>query len=360
MLQAVNQSISLIEKGVNFLTFGSYSDLSSLLTPSTQEPSAAIFASILVVVKWFLLLVAIFIFWKIACDKLGFTAVVALALTGASVMAILLFYNTPMHDFDVLQSRASGFIHAFNNESTNYTPSLIQPLLAYTEMPINFTNNTLMAARNAVPGNITVPVIQSNGALPSISSTSVNTSWVGWLIYLLLIALSIYIISRFSKLLAGLVAFIIFGLAINLPDKTIACTIIIVVCAALVYVLIGRFTILAAYPAAIIMLTLAYMLQPPQYILLTLLTSSLILSLLPVFYAFGYILYAAGEIVEGRQKLGLKTKPKKVIDEVYGQWDVNAVAVVLTLLFVVITILFGISLQGLGTFLAITAGLLKM
>jgi len=55
----------------------------------------------------------------------------------------------------------------------------------------------------------------------------------------------------------------------------------------------------------------------------------------------------------------MKLKPKKAIEEYAGRWDVNAVAIILTLLFVAIIGLFSVSLSGLGTFLAISVALLR-
>jgi hypothetical protein len=358
-MQILDQLISCIESGINLLTLGSYYDLSQLLSPSGSDVAATIFAVILTVLKWSMLVIAIFLFWKFICDKIRLTTLVVLILTACSLVPILLFYNNPINDVNTIQTRVSGFIQSFNSSSYNYTPSIIEPVVSTIEIPVNMTGNVLRFASNATPDNITVPALQSGDRLPTITTTSVNISWVGWLIYIVVIVLSIYILSRLSKILAVVVAFIIFGLAISLPNVMVASIILIVVFSALIYVLSSRIPIFALYPASAILLVLAYILQPTQNVLIIMLIACFIMCLLPVFYIFGYTVHVAGKFIEERGKLGMKKHPKKYIEEVAGEWDVNAIAVILTIIFVAVVILFGISTSGMGTFLALTFGLLK-
>lgn len=357
-MQILDQIISYIEFGINLLTLGSYNDLSQLLSPST-DVTTTIFAVMLTVLKWSMLVIAIILFWKFICDKIGLTTLVVLLMTAASVVAILVFYNNPINDVSTVQTRVSGFINSFNSSNYNYTPSIIEPVISTVEIPVNMTENVLKFASNATPENVTVPTIQPGDRLPTLTTTSVNISWIGWLIYIVIILISIYILSRFSKIIAAVVAFIIFALAISMPNTTVASTIIIIVCLALIYVLLKRIRIFALYPASAILLVLAYVLQPQQNILIIMLIACLIMCLLPVFYIFGYAVHVTGKFIEERGKLGMKKHPKKYIEEVAGEWDVNAIAILLTMIFVSVVILFGISASGLGTFLALTFGLLR-
>jgi len=345
-------------QALSYLTLGSYGDLTSLLAPTTPEATASAFAWGLTALKWILLCLAIFLFWRWVCERLKLIDLIPVLLTVATVIVALWFYNTPWNDAETIAMRVSSFSNALSSTSVNYTPSVLQPMINLTKMPVDFIDDTLKTVENSIPKNITAPVIQGDGSLPTIGSSEFDTSWLRFLVYALLSFASIYLLSRISKVLAGVIAAIIFLLAINISNDTIACIILIIACLAAIW-LLRKTKILIAYPLTVIILCLAYILQPPQNILLLFLIAAFVVSLLPIFYGVGAGLYTAGEILEAREKLGMKLKPKKAIEEYAGRWDVNAVAIILTLLFVAIIGLFSVSLSGLGTFLAISVALLR-
>ncbi|RLI84683.1 hypothetical protein DRP07_00230 [Archaeoglobales archaeon] len=340
---------------INILSLGSYNDLNSLISTTETNTAATVFAWVLTVLKWGMAAFAIFSILRYVLDKLGFTPVMAVILTAIAMVGIFAFYNTPWNDASIVQSKVSGFMHAMNNTAVNYTPSLIQPIIAAMTGPISAVNSSIGYLNSSLPSNLTVPTIQGR----SIASTTVNTSWIAWAIFIAIVALAIYIISRFNRLIAGIVAVVLFMVALSIPDDLIASVITIIVCAGLAYVLFRHVKILSAYPIAIAILTLAYMIQPPQAVLILMLIAVFIISLLPFFYGVGALLYGVGEIVESRERFGMKKKPKKVIEEYAGEWDPVMIALVLTLFFTGVIVLFGASLSGFGIFLTNTVALLR-
>jgi len=360
MFESIIHSIEIL---VNIISLGSWNDLNSLLTVDVQTNSAVtLFAIILTAIKWGLLISAIFLFWWYVLKKAGFTAIVAIILTVVCVGLIFLIYNTPMNDATTIQHRMSALTYAlFSNQTTNYTPSLLTILPPSIHEPLNFTRTKLKTIETVLPNNTTVPSIQVGGGKPiTITSTTISISWLGWLIYFAILVVIVYLISKFSKVVAGIIAIVVLLVLFSIPDEVVASVLLLVLGIGLVYLALKtELKILIAYSVAIFLLITAFLIQPPQQVLVAMIFSAFVISIMPFFYTLGWVIYTVGEFAEGREKFGLKIRPKKYLEEYYGEWDVNAVTIILTLLFVAVVILFGLTTTGIGTFAAISFGMLR-
>ena len=360
MLESINKTI---EYAINLASLGTWADLSSILQNAPHEPSATALAWALAILKWGLLFSALFFFFRTVCDRLGFTSLVALILSAAALIPILLFYNTPWNDADIMAGRISAFMHAFE-EDRDYVPSLYRAV-NLTTVPIKMLNGSISGVVSSLPKNGTIPVVSGQQGLPAITTAEVDLSWLGVAIYLALAAGIAYVLLRLSKLLAGLAFFVILAVAMGFREDIIASVVAIVLCAYLTLLLVrserwSKFRFLACYPLAVIVVLILYILQPPGWILTPGLIVALVLTLFPLFYVVGIAFYMVGEVLERREKLGMKVKPKKVIEEQAGEWDPVMVAVLLTAIFIAAVSLFGLTLSGLGVFLSTSYGLFKL
>ena len=351
------------EYAINLASLGTWSDLQLQLQNTSPEPSAIAFAWILTVLKWALLFSALFFGFRIVCDRLGFTSLAALIVAVLALIPILAFYNTPWNDADIMASRISAFMHAFE-EDHHYVPSLYRAV-NLTAVPIKMLNGSISGVVSSLPKNGTIPVVSGQQGLPAITTAEVDLSWLGAAICLALAAGIAYVLLRLSKLLAGLAFFVILAVAMGFREDIIASVVAIALCAYLAFLLVrgerwSEFRFLACYPLAVIVILVLYILQPPGWILTPGLIIALVLTLFPLFYVVGIAFYMVGEVLERREKLGMKVKPKKVIEEQAGEWDPVMVAVLLTAIFIAAVSLFGLTLSGLGVFLSTSYGLFKL
>jgi len=355
VFESINKTI---EYAINLASLGTWSDLSSILQNAPHEPSATALAWALAILKWGLLFSALFFFFRTVCDRLGFTSLVALILSAAALIPILLFYNTPWNDADIMAGRISAFMHAFGSEH-NYTPALCEAV-NLTALPIRTLNESASGFATLLPNNTTMPAIVSQQGMPAVAVVNVDLSWLGFALCLAMAVAAAYLLSRFSRLVAALALFIVIAALMGLKAELLASVVLIVLCIYLAWLAVKHKPVLACYPLAVVLVLCLYIAQPPGWILTPGLIAALILTLFPLFYAVGMTFYAVGEIMESREKLGMKVKPKKVIEEQVGEWDPVMVAAILTLLFVAVVSLFGLTLSGLGVFLSTSYGILRM
>ena len=350
---------SIISQALNILTLGSYHDLSNLLVP-VQNPSATVIAWGLAAFKWTLLAIAIFILFKAVCDRFKLKVFVPVVLTAVAVVAIFFVYNTPWNDAEIMSTRLSAFSNAFTNDPVNYTPSIMIHAINLMKAPIDLVYSGINTTMQAIPDNITAPAIQG-GKLPTITSTNYDTSWLGFVVVIVVVGLIAYVVSRVSALASAILLSVSFLVLIGVNSTTVACVVLEFVFAVLaMYLAMHSSTrFLVPYPLSAMIIVAAYLIQPNKAVLVTMLMSAFILSLFPVFYSLGILLYAVGELVESRERIGTKIKPKKYIEEYASQYDPVMVAIVLLLLFTGVIVLFYLTAPGLGVFITTAVALLK-
>jgi len=337
-------------------TLGTYKDLNSIISTHPEtEPSP--FAWLIIAAKLLILAVTAFALWRLIGRKLALKDSVVLFLAAATTIAALVA-TQPWENAEAVGARISGFAESLTMDPMDpveYTPSLLSPAIEFVSAPVSVINDALDLG--FMPETAKLPTIQG-GDFPTVAFSEVDLGWLRTLIYIALILLAFYAASKLN-LLAGLLAACVLSLlAIDVSNQKIACVIIAALSAACACFLHRRgLTFLAAYPAAVILLCSAFLLQPPKAFLVLILTASFMLSLFPLFYLLGLILRAGGELFEAREKLGMKRRPVKVVEAEAGEWDPVAVALIGTLWFTAVIILFGSGLQGLTTFLA---GLIAM
>lgn len=341
-----------VETGINVVTLGLYGDISSMFTGSETTTEMQVVAAILTVVKWILLFMALYFISRWICRRIKLTNFVVLAVTIIAVALICVFYNNPMNDYEVISMRLSSLAEAM---STNIT---FKPDIVSVMSGVNLTGYI----DERIPRNITVPVFTSSGGVPTITMQNADVSWLRVVIYLLIILVALIVITKVSRVLGGLIAVLGIGAILNFSNDvmvTILLSLILIVVVSTIIFRFSRNRFVIAYPIGLLVVLACYLIQPPSSILIPLLILALLLMLFPVFYLFGALIYMLGEVVEGREKLGMKVKPKRVVEEKVGRWDPVAVGIVLTSLFTLILVLYGVSIQGLGVFLTTSFGLLR-
>lgn len=352
---SLDTTIKPMDEALKVLTLGAYSDLSNIL--SQFNGGGAVAEPIVIgatVFKWILITASIFAIVRFLSSKLQFSLLGQAVLTIVALVAVMLFIATPFELYNTVEHRVAPFFNAISsNDKIDYTPTLLYGTSMLGKM--SATTAQLFGRINSyLPSNVSVPSFE-NGF--SIQEASV--SWIATVIDLLLISVIVYLISKFSNIAAGVIGTILLMAVLGVGANTMGVILSIILSVAAIYFLINTVKILTVYPLSVLLILLAYIFQPPVNILVILLSAVCIMLMLPVFYLVAYMIYGAGELVEKREKLGMKKRPVKYVEEATGEWDVGYTAILMTLLFSAILALYGPSMIGMGTFFTIFFILVK-
>jgi len=306
--------------------------------------------------------IAIYIVSSKILDRFGYDSQLALLFT-AGVIVLAAIFTQPWNIAEDLSVRLGGFERAIGDVNpVNYTPTLLK------SFPFNYTigsvyygvsllDQSLEGLRNATAITTQVPDIGSDY---KVTMTTISFDWLYYVIVFIIIAITFYVLKHFNRYVAivavGIEVALLLGISANLVVTLLLIALFVIASAWLIK---KGYVVWAIYPIIVAVLLTLTLVSLPKGLLVIILSVLLYLSLIPIFYAIGLFIAGVGELVEHREKFGLKVKPKKVIEETAGEWDAIAVAVVLSGLFLASIALYGATILGIGTFLALSTLLFK-
>jgi len=350
-LASINE---IIEWFVNLITLGLFKDIINLL-PESNNPASLALAWSLHIARY---VIIAFIIYSIAKRVLHRYALLVTAI--ATVLIVVL--TQPWIAVEETAERISGVDAIMKDYSpTKYKPSLLS---------VNVVNNTLntiysyaevvessvAVVRNATSIKVGIPYIENY----TVKFKQVSFEWLFYLLTLIAIFITFYILKHLNKYLAVVVALSLFAIFLLGVDVKLIFTIALILALFLsAWYVFKHVKILAVYPIVIAIMLILSLIELPKLLLFCILISLMYISLIPVFYVIGSVIAEVGEIIERREKFGMKVKPKKVIEERTGEWDKLAVAIILSAVFLVAIVLFGANMYGLATFIGLTISLFR-
>jgi len=334
--------MDIIAEAIKVLTLGTYSDINLLLSPSPNNTSTVL-AMLIIVLKYALLATAIYAFTS------RFTSSKNAVMVTAAALLVAVIITQPWTQGNEISSRISMLQNGFaDNSEVKFNPTLLKSWPA--KDVIGFTSAALGSVYNAT---------SSLKSATTIKTPFMEIDWIYYVVLIIVSALAFYVLKTYSKLLAISVPAIMVMMLIGLPLQLVVAIILVIVLAVVAYYLQKLHPVLSIYPAVFAALVIISLISIPTNVLIALLMVLMFISLIPVFYLVGILLAGFGKVVEEREKLGMKIRPKKLIEETAGQWDPIAVAIILTALFVVVLAIFGANLYGIGTFVGLSVGLVR-
>lgn len=345
----LDTSFKVIDEVLRIITLGAYSDLSKVVSGFLGIPSAEIIVFAATLFKWLLIIGSIYGVVELISRRFEIPLTYKIAATGVVLLIVMLFITTPFETYDVVENRVAPYLAAISStDKIEYTPTLFTGITMIGQA-LSSAKTIFGTINSFIPTSVGVPSFE-NG----FNTQQADISWVATIIDILIVALAIYILSRLSYTVAGVVGAILFMSAIGVGETTMGVLFTLFVSfTAIILLAKTRFRIFIIYPLATMLILIAYMLQPSVNILVIILTVVTVILLYPEFYALAYLIYGAGELMEKREKLGMKRKPTKYVEEMAGEWDVAYTAFIMTILFSSVLALYGPSMLGLGTFFTI-------
>lgn len=337
--------IGTVTRVLEIVTVGIYRDLSNVISAS-QKLDSGIFSIVAVVLKYLITFLALYSIASLIAGRIGVDRKFALAASLAVMAVAAATVANPSEMMKNVDDRIGKYLGALSDGSVRgYVPTLIKGIHPIEEV-IKVTWYPVDYVTNKIPSNVTVPTLS-----PGLKSTEVDVSWIKTVFAIIFAALLVYLVSKFSKVAALIVASIyvtpIFGVTTDM--QSVITTIIASIVGA--YFLISRKLIpLSIYPISIAIVLIMYLIQPPVNVLTVVLSALIIATLYPMFYLMSVAFYGVEEIVEKREKLGMKVKPKKYLEEQTGYWDIDYAAFVMTVVFAALIAIYGVNLIGLGTY----------
>jgi len=348
-------SLKIIDEVLRIVTLGAYFDLSSILIGFREATSAEPIVIAATVFKWLLIVASVYGIMELVSRKFDFPLLYRVVATAIVLVVIMLFVTTPFETYDLVESRVAPFFTALADTNVQeYTPTLLTGV-SIIGQALSSTKVVFGTVSSFIPTTVSVPTFEGG-----LTTQEADISWVATIINLLIVGLAIYVLSRISYTVAGVVGAILLMSAIGVGETTMGVLFVLLVSIAAIVILSKtRYRIFIVYPLSAILILSAYIVQPPTNVLVIILTAVTVMLLYPVFYALAYLIYGAGELVEKREKLGMKRKPTKYVEEMAGEWDVTYTAFVMTMLFSAVLALYGPTMLGLGTFFTIFFSMVK-
>jgi len=350
-----------IHQILTVITLGLFSDISHLIPPQA-DPTSTLIAYLVVIARFAIAGVAIYLVASKILDRLGYDPAMAILIV-AGVLIVIALITHPWVIAKDLSDRLGGFERAMNDyRPVKFTPTLLRsPPFNYTigsvYYGVSMLNRSLEQLKSATSLKMTLPDV---GSGYRITTKTVTFNWIYYLITFVIIGLTFYILKSVSKWLAltvvGVEVALLLGISAGLVVTIVLIGLFVV---ASVYLIKSGYVVWSIYPIIVAVLLALSLISLPKALLIVILSVLLYLSLIPVFYAIGWFIAGVGELVEQREKFGLKVKPKKVIEEQAGVWDEVAIAVVLSALFLVSIALYGATILGVGTFMALSLMILR-
>ena len=351
----VTTSIGILEEFMKVLTLGTYSDLSTVLKTFSGAEAGTPIVVAATVFKWGLIVLSIYAVVHFVASRLNFTRLFELAVTAAIVVAVILFIATPVETMEVVKNHVSPFVAALSSsKQVDYTPYLLNKTL-YLGKILELTSNAFDSLNAFVPSSISVPTMQK-GLQPQ----SVSIAWLPFLIDVVIVIAVVYVISKLNSMVAAVAGLILLLSVVKIDTTSASVLFALLLSAVAMYVLvrIGAYPFLA-YPIALMAILVLYLVQPPVNVLSLCLVLITVMTLYPLFYVFAWLLYGTGELLEKREKLGMKKKPVRYVEERAGEWDISYTAFLMTALFSTIMAVYGLTFLGIGTFFAVFFSLVK-
>ncbi len=344
------ESIPALDNALNIVTLGIYKDLLSLI-PQHASPSSIALAWIVLIARYALAGVAIYLVANRFLDRKLSLMVVAVALV--AIVAV----TQPWSLAGEMAKRMGGFESAISSaKMVDYDPSVIKAFEPIFD-GVNYANSFMHGIRENV-SNIKVPILDVRNG--KIGLESVSFGWIYYVLAFAIILLTFYFVKSVSGKLAFALVMAEVGLLLGIGTNLISIILICFALAYMAYLLISKgYIVVSVYPIVVIALLVLSLFEIPKGLLVWILLILMYLVLIPMFYLIGWLIAGFGEILEGREKFGLKVKPKKVLEEQVGVWDELAIAIVLAGLFMVVVGVYGLNLVGIGTFTALSIMLFK-
>lgn len=354
MFEIINYLNKIIELFVSCVTLGLFKDIVNIL-PKSDSPASLALAWAVTVARY---AIVGFIIYAVTRRYIGRYAILATAI---AVVAMVLV-TQPWTTVNEVAERFGGLDAVMKDYSlTRYSPSLLK--VGYINNSLNLAYNyteslekAVVSAKNASYIKINVPHIENN----TLTFRTVSLEWIFYLITLVAIFLVFYILKHLNKYIAVIVASSLFAMFFLGISTRLIFDIALVLALILAAWYVFKFAkVLAIYPIVVAVMLLLSLVELPKFYLFITLVALMYLTLIPVFYAVGIAVAEIGEVIERRDKFGMKVKPKKVIEERAGVWDKFAVAVILSAVFLIAIVLFGANIYGLMTFIGIVASLFR-
>ena len=344
-----------LEELLNLVTLGAYHDLSTILSQYEGSTTADIIVVFATFFKWFLIIASILGVVKIIGDRLGIPVSYQVIATAGVVLLINLFIITPFETYDIIHKRVAPFFTSLQKtETLAYSPSLLGGTSMLGEY-ISYSSNMFKLVNANLPGNVSIPTLQQG-----FPTQTIDISWLSVLIDLLIVGLIVFVISKLSKKVAFVVGSVLLMSVFGVGVETMGLIISIAIAGVMLVTLMRtEYAIFAIFPAGVISILVIYLIQPPVNVLVVILTALIVVLMYPVFYLIAYFIYGTGELLEKREKLGMKKKPVRYVEEAAGEWDVAYTAFIMTLLFSSVLALYGLTFLGVGTFLTIFFALVR-
>jgi len=344
----------IIEWFINLITLGLFKDIINLL-PENNNPASLALAWALYIARY---IIIAFIIYSIAKRVLHRYALPVAAI--ATVFIIVL--TQPWIAVEESAERIGGIDVIMQDYNlTKYEPSLLTVDVINSTLNMFYNYTKVVESSVAVVKNITsvkvgVPYIENY----TVKFKQVSFEWLYYFLILIAIFLTFYVLKHLNKYLAVVVALSLFAIFLLGVDVKLIFTIALILALFLSAWYIFRYVkILAVYPLVVVIMLTLTLIELPRLVLFCILISLMYLSLIPVFYVIGSVIAEAGEIIERREKFGMKVKPKKIIEERTGEWDKLAVAIILSTVFLITIFLFGANVYGLITFIGLTISLFR-
>jgi len=354
MIPFVQELSNAIFQAISIITLGIFADISDLI-PSHSDPSSLALAWVIIIARLGLATLAVFAVTRKLIPQ--FSIPITLG-----VLAILVAFTQPWTLAEETATRIGGFEKAMSDTTVvSFTPHLL--LFEPTRMVfskvydgVNMLQVAFSSLKNITSVQMQVPDVEDY----KLTMNTISFDWMYYIIALGIILASFYVLKHVNKYLAVAVAGIeialLFGISSNL---VVTITLIGLFLVLAIYLFKKGYYVVGLYPVIVAVLLVLSMVSLPKNVLLLILMVLMYVSLIPVFYLIGLMFAGFGSIVEHREKLGMKVKPKKVIEEQAGEWDALAVAIVLSGLFLVSIALLGANVFGLATFVGLTMLVLK-
>jgi len=345
---------------VSIMTLGIYNDISNLIEP-TSNPSSSAIAYAITIARVVFAGVTTFVILRKLCDRFKLNERIVIFGTVAMVI-VYIAITQPWVVAEDLSNRIGGFTEALSDyDVVEYSPTLLNtfPVNVFMDVVYNGVDSldgVFSWMRNKTSFSVSLPDVGRNG----VTSTDVSFDWLYFLIVIALVLIVFYILKHFNKVLAVIAVVTIISLGLGISANLIITLILVgfMVYLSVMLVKKGRY-IVSIYPVLFSALLVLSLIQIPKSMLIILLLVLMYLALIPAFYLVGLAIAGVGEVLEQREKFGMKVKPKKVIEESVGEWDELAVSVVLSGIFMLSIALYGTTLLGLITFIAISTLILK-
>lgn len=354
MFETIGHLNKIIELFITIITLGLFKDITNLLPKSSNLASLTL--------AWAIIIgryaVIAFIIFVIANKYIRRYAIPATIIT---VVAIVML-TQPWITVNEIAGRFGGIDVVMKDYNlTRYYPSLLAVDIVNSTFNLVYSyieslEKAVIVMKNATSIKAGVPHIENN----TVTFRTVSFEWMFYLIALVAILLVFYILKHLNKYIAVLVVASLFAMFFfKISAKLIfVCTLILALILISWYVF--KFVkVLVVYPIIIAIILMLSLIELPRSILFIILVVLMYISLLPVFYIIGIVVAEIGEIIERREKFGMKVKPKKIIEEKTGEWDKIAVALILSAVFLIAIVLFGANIYGIMTFIGMMMALFR-